>query len=339
MADTPATSSTTSTPAEPAPSDASKYRLRVTAGPAYDAATHFLVTPNAEKAYTVDTEHMNLTFTIRIRNFTGLPHGSPETCGYFESELHKYDQYSISFTFVPKVDIPGSEMVFGNDFDRPIRDRLPPGFGQAFRIVKWWVDPGLEGDVYSDTPYLYGSVLSSWNVLRVGEKVVDEERHDIKAEYKVPGAEGFGGVVVEEGGEGDGLTVREEMGVPGDSAGRKKFFLTEANREAFTFEKGRLYESDFGNPYLDFNDFSLKLPGFSLNVVRYIDAKTHELRYVLKNKKSGEVYCVIMFTLLWGEELKEEKKREGEEDSGSGSDGGGEFEDAEEIPEDDDGVD
>jgi Protein of unknown function (DUF1769) len=332
MADTPSSSSS-EPPAEP-----SKFRLRVTAGPAYDSATHFLVTPNADSSYSIDNEHINLSLAVRIQKFTGLPDGAPDTSKYFEHSLHTYDQYSIAFSFIPKVDIPGNDLVFGNDFDRPIRDRLPPGFGQAFKIVKWWVDPGLEGDVYSDKPYLYGHALSSWNILRVGEKIVDEARHDINADYKVPEAEEFHDVVVEEGADGTGEEVRKELNIPADSAGRKKHFLTQANREVFAFEKGRLYQSDFGNPYLDFNDFSLKLPGFSLNVVKYIDAKTHELRYTLKNKNTDEVYCVIMFTLLWGEELEEEKKKEGA-NGGSDSDDGGNFEDADEIPPDDDDVD
>jgi Protein of unknown function (DUF1769) len=36
-----------------------------------------------------------------------------------------------------KQGINGDDLVFGNDFDHPIRDRLPPGFGTAFKIVKW----------------------------------------------------------------------------------------------------------------------------------------------------------------------------------------------------------
>ena len=92
--------------------------------------------------------------------------------------------------------------------------------------------------------------------------------------------------------------------------------MTEANRDAFTFEAGRLYQSDFGNPYLDFNDFSLKLPGFSLNVIKCIDSRTHELRYTLKNKTIGEIYCVVLFTLLFGNELKK-----AEEEAWIGSEG------------------
>jgi hypothetical protein len=328
MTDSPSSSSSETSPTQ----TTGKYRLRVTAGPSYDESTHFLVTPNASQSYTIDTPLINLTFAIRIRNFTGLPDGAPSSSPYFDHPNHTWDQYSIAFAFIPKQDIQGNQLIFGNDFDRPIRDRLPPGFNQAFRIVKWWVDPGLDGDVYADKPYLFGPALSSWNVLRIGEKVVDEERHDVKTEFRVPEAEKFYETVVE---EGDDSTedMREELNIPADAAGRKKHFLTAANLEKFTFEKGRLYQSDFGNPYLDFNDFSLKLPGFSLNVVKFIDEGNHELRYVLKNKETEDVYSVIMFTLLWGEELREEKKKE-EEDSGDEA-----FEDADEIPGGDDEID
>lgn len=49
-----------------------------------------------------------------------------------------------------------------------------------------------------------------------------------------------------------------------------------------------------------YTDFSLRLPGFSIKVAKYIDAKNHQLRYVLKNKRTGDVYFVVLFTLLLG---------------------------------------
>ncbi|RMZ78147.1 hypothetical protein DV738_g4057, partial [Chaetothyriales sp. CBS 135597] len=339
---------------------ASQYRLRVTVGPSYDPSAHWVITPNAETVDDADpppiisTRSLTLTYAIRIRNFTGLPASSPTTSAYFDHPLHKTDQYSISFAFVPKVDIPGNELVFGNDFDRPIRDRLPPGFGQAFKFVKWWIDPGLDGDVYADRPYLYGPALSSWNTFSIGAKIgpkgaedssdkgkessssssssstnaaVDAETHFPSADY----VHAFRTLVVEEGADADGAAAREESGMPADAAGRKKFYLDQANREAFVFEKGRLYQSDFFNPYLDFNDFSLKLPGFSLNVIKYVDAKTHELRYTLKNRVTDEVYAVVLFTLLWGDEEKETKK--GKSANKKADD------DSDSIPEDDEGVD
>ncbi|KAJ9655182.1 hypothetical protein H2198_005878 [Neophaeococcomyces mojaviensis] len=297
----------------------SKYRLRVTAGPAYDPSTHKVVPVNSPETLTFENDHIIISLAVRLKHFTGFPASSPQTSSYFEHTLHKWDQYSIAFSFIPKVDIPGTELVFGNDFDRPIRDRLPPGFNQALRIVKWWIDPGLEGDAYADKPYLYGPALSSWNYLRICDKVVQDDEIGDHEAWKIPNATAFHEQIVEEGAEGDGEEARQEAGIPDDAAGRKKHFLTKSNLEHFTFEKGRLYQSDFGNGYLDFNDFSLKLPGFSLNVIAYVDSKTHELRYTLKNFKTGEVYCVVLFTLLFGDELKEMEKKEGDNTTGEGS--------------------
>ena len=299
----------------------SQYRLRVTAGPSYSPATHKTVPVNAAETLTFETSSLILSVCVRIKHFTGFPATSPVTAEkYFASDLHASDQYSIALSFIPKVDISGEDLVFGNDFDRPLRDRLPPGANQALRIMKWWVDPGLDGDMYADKPYLYGPALSSWNVLRIGDQAIPknqlppaEEKSDEKHEWKAPhaSAQDFHNTIVEEGCDGTGCDVRSELSIPADSAGRKKHFLTASNLEAFTFEAGRLYQADFGNGYLDFNDFSLKLPGFSLNVLGYIDSKTHELRYTLKNRKTGEVYAVVVFTLLFGEELEQAEKEHG----------------------------
>lgn len=51
-------------------------------------------------------------------------------------------------------------------------------------------------------------------------------------------------------------------------------------------------------------------------MIKYIDSRTHELRYTLKNKTIGEIYCVVLFTLLFGNELKK-----AEEEAGIGSEG------------------
>jgi Protein of unknown function (DUF1769) len=304
---------------------ARKYKLRVTAGLSYDTTTHVVVPVNAPKTLHFDSEHMYLSLVVRIKKFSGLPASSPATSPYFDHPLHKSDQYSIAFQFIPKIDISGNDLLFGNNFDRPIRDRLPPGFNHAFKIAKWFVDPGLEGDPYADKPYLYGPALSSWNILRIGEKIFEPETQNPNRDaesngrqpekesetskdsdsWKTPNAESFHEIVVEEGAEGSGEEARSSLHIPPDSSGRKKHFLTEANRHSFKLEAGRLYQSDFGNPFLDFNDFSLKLPGFSLNVIKYVDEKTHELRYVLKNRTTDDIYAVVLFSLLYGDERDE----------------------------------
>lgn len=119
--------------------------------------------------------------------------------------------------------------------------------------MKWVVDPGLDGDVYADRPYLYGPAASSVNKLHVGGKAGDGR---VKAGDE-NGKEGIGhheaGLVFEEGGSEEGLEIRNEKGVPETEAARKKHFLVEEKRKEWEWEEGRVYGVDFYNPYLDFN--------------------------------------------------------------------------------------
>jgi hypothetical protein len=56
-------------------------------------------------------------------------------------------------------------------------------------------------------------------------------------------------------------------------------------------------------------------------VARYIDEKTHHLRFVVKDRGSGETGFVVVFRLLFGEEL-EEKVKESKENSGGAEERG-----------------
>lgn len=99
------------------------------------------------------------------------------------------------------------------------------------------MDPGLDGDVYADEPYLYGPAASSFNVLHIGEGEEDADA----------------GLIFDEGGDEEGEEHRTEYGIPEGEAARKKYFLTEANRREWDWEEGRTYGCDFFNAYLDFN--------------------------------------------------------------------------------------
>ncbi|POS72717.1 hypothetical protein DHEL01_v208890 [Diaporthe helianthi] len=285
---------------------AGKYILRVTAGPSYDLADHTEVPVNRPTPVKISTEKMDVELNVRIQNYHGLPRNSPTTSPYFDQEPHSRnkDQYSIAFQFTPKapqnaqaqrkanVDpddrepegISGLDLQFGNDFDHPIR--LPPGFSYAMRIVKWWIDPGLDGDPYADRPYLFGPALSSFNHVRVGPAVVDESK---------------GGLWVEEGGDPE---WREDVGVPKDARARMKWALQEDSKEDWVWEYGRTYSVDFFNAYLDFSEFTLRLPGYAVPVMNYWDGQG--LRYVLRNRSTGQVYLTILFTLYLKEDVNED---------------------------------
>ncbi|KAI0994973.1 hypothetical protein K3495_g13208 [Podosphaera aphanis] len=236
---------------------AEKYLLQVTAGSSYDPADHQIVPVNVAEPITIDTEHITADLNVRIKSYRGLPLSSPSSSAYFSLPDHAKsdDKYSISFAFTLKSTINGNDLVFGNDFDYPIRDRLPLGFGTAFRIVKWMIDPGLDGDVYADQPHLYGPVASSFNVLYVGDKGDQNRRKKIDEEA---------GLLFSEGGSENGIALRKEKGVPDSEGSRKKYFLNELNRKEWDWEAGREYGLDFFNPYLDFNGIHTLLLANSL---------------------------------------------------------------------------
>lgn len=278
--------------------------LRVTSGPSYDPASHETVAVNSGTPLNIRSSLCDASILVRIQNYRGLPRGSPSTSPYFSIPPHTHDQYSIAFSFTPKRTISGKSLVFGNDFEHPVRDRIPPGFNAALRIVKWAIDPGLDGDVYADKPHLYGNALSSINVLRVGPKV-GENGLDSVIDVEAGQEED----PITEGGFEGGQELRESLDIPESAAARQKWFLGGHDRlEKWQWEQGRVYEADFFNPYLDFNEFALKLPGFSLKVLGYLGGEDY-LRYVLKDKDTGEVLFVVVFTLLPKEQVEEEEAK------------------------------
>lgn len=239
---------------------AARYRLKVTAGSSYDPATHQLVPVNEDRSLRIENEHASVSLCVRIQDYTGIsynllhcrylntkehigyPDNSPKTNPYFTHPLHTNDQYSLSFAINFKHPVNGDSLLFGNDFDRPIRDRLPSGFKTALRLVKWAIDPSLDGDPYAEKPYLYSPGLASWNQFRIGPaNMKDHEVHALHEE------------VLEEGAEGDGVEVRKFLGVPLSVDERRKFFRDEQTRKEFVFQPGRVYWVDFGNPYLVFS--------------------------------------------------------------------------------------
>lgn len=264
---------------------ADKYTLRITAGPTYDLADHVEVPVNKATPVKIGTELMDVELNVRIQNYRGLPRNSPTTSPYFSQEPHatNKDQYSIAFRFTPKKPatpaapaekkadddqgdadeeaqgISASDLQFGNDFDHPIRDRLPPGFSYAMKIVKWWIDPGLDGDPYADSPYLFGPALSSFNAVHVGPASLDEAK---------------GGLWVEEGAsDDDGRAWRDDIDAPADGKARMKWALQEQSKQDWVWEYGRTYAVDFFNAYIDFSEFALRLPGYAVPIMKYWDGQ------------------------------------------------------------------
>ncbi|KAJ5982246.1 hypothetical protein N7451_012346 [Penicillium sp. IBT 35674x] len=134
------------------------------AGPSYDESTHQIFTVTNQEAFFIDGAHMSIQLHIRIRDFEGLPSESPKTSIYFDHERHLRDIYSIASSLIPKKIINSKGLVWGNDFDHPIRDQLPVGFNIAYKIAETFIDPGIDCDAYSNRPWFYGPALSCFVV-------------------------------------------------------------------------------------------------------------------------------------------------------------------------------
>ncbi|KAK4964281.1 hypothetical protein LTR28_003880 [Elasticomyces elasticus] len=299
---------------------ADQFFLRVTAGPTYDASTQQEVHVNTDEAVHISTKEIEADIKIRIQNYRGPP-GSHTTSPYFApGSKHEHDLYSIAFSFsIPSSSSVsnGQDLVFGNDFDHPVRDKLPPGFGVAFKFATSYIDPGLYGDVYADEPYLYSPLLSTINTFRVSKKSPN-------AKNSVNGAkkdQDSGAKPIESStalaisaptdakdeDQEDGVD-EEDQSWPSNDAERRKYFLKDENRKQFSFETDKEYICDFFNPYLDFNDFALKLPrwglfpGLTLPILSRWDGQP--LRYVLKNRTTDKPLFVIILTLTPKEQPK-----------------------------------
>ena len=77
----------------------------------------------------------------------------------------------------------------------------------------------------------------------------------------------------QEGGDEAGLEKREAVGAPGTAKERMKWALKPYAKDNWVYEYGQTYCFDFFNPYLDFNDFALRLPGFTLPIMKYWDGQ------------------------------------------------------------------
>ncbi|KAK9360642.1 hypothetical protein V1504DRAFT_422908 [Lipomyces starkeyi] len=255
-----------------------KYRLQVSAAPSYDPAEKRAVYVNTDTPVDVISPSSESSIVVRIQNFSGLPDGCPKTNAYFGYNEHFRDLYSISFKIKFNEETSFDDVLFGNDFDYPIRDNLPYGFGLAYKIFNYAIDPSATGDVYADKPYLYGYAVTSINAITVvkpNEEMQPFVNEDMSA--IAPSEE-------------------QDVSIPPSAAKRRKFFLKQENRKKFVFKAGETYLFDFFNPYIEMGqEFALRLPGYTLGIMKYWDGQP--LRYVLKSK-SEKVYFTLLFELV-----------------------------------------
>ncbi|RHZ72823.1 hypothetical protein Glove_238g9 [Diversispora epigaea] len=265
----------------------SMLKLLVSVGPSYDLSTHsvILVNDDANPLF-IDTPYFSGRICVRVKDFKGIiPPGKTRISSspYFEGNK---EQYSIQVQGRFKGEKwTADNIIFGNDFDRKIN--LPSISRLGLKVMKW-IDPCLETDIYSDKPWAYSPLLYTVNSLRFDYDELTPDHNNY-----LPPWPSYDGRHIEEGIINSSDNVSK----------RKKYFSSEENRKKFEINENQVWNFDFCNAYIDFNNIAVKLPGIQIGILQYWDGQP--FRYVCKSRDSSVVFFVIMFQLL---EVNEEEK-------------------------------
>ncbi|KAF9923961.1 hypothetical protein FBU30_005981 [Linnemannia zychae] len=329
------------------------YRLRVSAGPSADPK-HLKVLPVNDDANPTLIESNEFIGQIVVR-IKGLDktYGSKE--GQEEDSLPLFPDSpwftlpggdsnlsSIQISGRFKREWPGEQIVFGNQFERPLR--LPPLSSIALKFVQF-IDPGLKADIYCDRPWAFSPLIatmntvnvSGWHLDKATQKKVEEsgqEKDRERLENELPPwPSPEGEHIVEDttllfqsekdhhedtissapkrkeaahdhGHEQENvdspkkeeLTMAPSKPTVLTSSARRSYFSTEANLAKHRYRPDQVYGFDFFNPYINFADFTLKVPGFSMDVTRYWDGQP--LTYVIKTMDSSVTFLAVQFQLI-----------------------------------------
>lgn len=152
--------------------------LHISAGPSVDSLQPIAVNHDSSPL-SIDSEHFRGHATVRIKSFTGhdpdgVDHNSDSP--YFNNTYRKGITWSIQLQgrFLKQVNT--NDVVFGNKFDKPIRDHLPYGTSVALQFVRV-VDPNMQHDLYADQPWAFSPFIASMthiNIQRLQQDVANK---------------------------------------------------------------------------------------------------------------------------------------------------------------------
>ncbi|PWN98612.1 DUF1769-domain-containing protein [Tilletiopsis washingtonensis] len=266
--------------------------------------------------------------TVRIKDFTGqVPEGQERQSEtkYFDAGHAHGCTWSIQIQGRFLKEVSADDLVWGNQFEKPIRDRLPWGTSTALKAISY-LDPSLKQDIYADRPWAFSPLIAT--MTRINYKRVPDAASASSAEeaFKKPdwpafpsGAAGDGSYVHDDTSPlllkagtnevdpkvehaADLSIVRELRGGDDGNAHahtKRVSFWKEEHRELVSVGGGDLVTTAcFDQGYLDFNTLRLELPytgGMGFDLKKYWDGQP--VRFYCKNNKTDEVAFVVEFQI------------------------------------------
>lgn len=138
----------------------SHFILRVSCGSDYSNLKPVKVNNELEPTL-VDSNLFSGLVSVRYQNYQGLNGNLNPHSSYFKG---KHRRYSIAVQGRFKHDVNADDIVFGVDSDTPVR--IPSIMNVAIKILKT-LDPSVELDISSKTPYVYSPLLCAINSMAV----------------------------------------------------------------------------------------------------------------------------------------------------------------------------
>ncbi|POW20797.1 hypothetical protein PSHT_03082 [Puccinia striiformis] len=141
-------------------------RFDILAGPSLDELSRVKVNADRTGPLAIKTASFEGALTVRMKDFAdhnGDIYRDTET-NYFANWSDVTWSIQIQGRFLQPTS--ADDCVFGNTFDKPIRDRLPFGTGAALKAISY-IDPSLENDLYADKPWAWSPLLATMNYIRI----------------------------------------------------------------------------------------------------------------------------------------------------------------------------
>ncbi|KAJ3275736.1 hypothetical protein HDV01_007203 [Terramyces sp. JEL0728] len=138
-------------------------KLQVRIGPSIQSLAIASVNDEANPHF-IDSPLFTGNVLVRIKDFKGItPDGKePKSCaGYFDSKKRLF-ALQVQGRF--KHEYSADDLLFGSEFERKCTP--PTGAWIAIKFANL-IDPALQVDIYSETPWLYSPILCSMNIVNV----------------------------------------------------------------------------------------------------------------------------------------------------------------------------
>ncbi|GAO50435.1 hypothetical protein G7K_4561-t2 [Saitoella complicata NRRL Y-17804] len=255
--------------------DQSNLKLKVSAGASKDCTKLTLVSVNDDDDPTkILGPHFDGELVVRIRDFTGVAPNGKQPQGLSDYFMGTQDTFSLQWKGRFKGDWTADDIVFGNDFDHPIKDSLPTSTSLGLKALSW-IDPTLETDLYGNKPWALSPLLSTMNIINASP--CDEA----------------GGALHRITEDASALTGEQQ-----DAAARRTWFANQVNRKKTTIPEDMTIQGDFSNPFVDFKSISAHLPYVNLNIsiLQYWDGQP--LRYVCRTRNDQTIFFVVLLELV-----------------------------------------